>query len=268
MVPETAFPRVDSLLNIPSVGSPAAPRRGPALVGHADQRGRGVLPVPLRAGGQADHHRQQPRGRPGPDRPAHQRADRHLPARPRRGPQVRRRDRSPRGRLHGDPARRPGPGPAAGDPEPDRPQWPDHPPAAGPCRRRRTSRSRSRRARCPSRSRSWRSARWAPSLGDDSIRRASSPGIIGHRVRGPDHGALLPDGGRARGRGAGALRPLHPRRALDAGRDAHAAGARRPGALDRHRGGRQRADLRAHPRGAGGTGRPSASRWTRASSTP
>ena len=54
---------------------------------------------------------------------------------------------------------------------------------------------------------------------------------------------------------------------VDAGRDAHPAGPRGLRAVDRHRGGRQRADLRAHPGGAGGTGRRCASPWTRDSST-
>ena len=54
---------------------------------------------------------------------------------------------------------------------------------------------------------------------------------------------------------------------VDARRHPDAAGSRGPGALDRHRGGRQRADLRANPGGAGGAGRPCGWPWTRASGT-
>ena len=79
---------------VPPGGQPAQPAgRSPASspaawcsAGRAAPTSVGVrvVPLPLCAGRPADHHRQQSRGRAGPARPAHQRADRHLPARPRR----------------------------------------------------------------------------------------------------------------------------------------------------------------------------------------
>ena len=63
VVPETAFPRVDSLLNLPAVARQLP--RGVVLRWAAAPTSVGVqsVPLPLRARRPADHHRQQPGGR-------------------------------------------------------------------------------------------------------------------------------------------------------------------------------------------------------------
>ena len=94
MVPETAFPRVDSLLNIPAVARQLP--RGIVLRWSSALRpasGWSRYRFLYALDDAPHHHRQQPGGRPGPDRSAHQRSDRHLRARSRRRPQVRRGDR-------------------------------------------------------------------------------------------------------------------------------------------------------------------------------
>ncbi len=64
IVPETAFPRVDSLLSLPAVARQLASRRRRYVGLGADERGRPVGSIPLRARGPADHHRQQSRSMP------------------------------------------------------------------------------------------------------------------------------------------------------------------------------------------------------------
>ena len=79
VVPETAFPRVDSLLNLPA----GQARSGPAdveFLWSGQPTSVGVEPVPaaLRAGRPADHHRAATWWTPrAAARPADQRADRH-----------------------------------------------------------------------------------------------------------------------------------------------------------------------------------------------
>ena len=98
VVPETAFPRVDSLINIPAVAR-QLPRgvvlrwsAAPTSVGVQQYRFLYVLDDrPIVTGSNLEDARR-------PARPADQRADRHLPARPRGRAQVRRRD----GRHVGD----------------------------------------------------------------------------------------------------------------------------------------------------------------------
>ena len=96
------------------------------------------------------------------------------------------------------------------------------------------------------------------SLGSDSIRKGITAGVVGtalvilimlgyYRLSGCSRWSAL------------ALYMLFTLGGLvDGRRHAHAAGTRRHRAVDRHRGGRQRADLRAHPRGARCTARPCA----------
>ena len=216
MVPETAYPRVDSLLNIPDV---------------ARQLPRGVV---LRWSAQPDQRRgaagtaSSTRWTTKPIITGSNLVDAQAQIDPlTNGPIVTfELDRAggrkfgdetgqARGRLHGDPARRPGAGPATGHPEPDRPQRADHPLADEPSRRRRTSRSRSRPARCRFRSRSWRSGRSAPSLGEDSIRYGHhSPGIIGTLLVMLIMIGVLPLAGVLAVVGPGALRPALPSAAL------------------------------------------------------
>ena len=73
LVPETAFPRVDSLLNLPEVQRVLP--RGVTLrwSAAADERRRAVVPLPVRAGGEEHRDRQQPRRRAGAARSAHER---------------------------------------------------------------------------------------------------------------------------------------------------------------------------------------------------
>ena len=106
------------------------------------------------------------------------------------------------------------------------------------------------------------------SLGSDSIRDGITAGHRRHRDGRADHAGVLPAERRAGRRGPGPLHPLHPGRPLDDRGHAHAPGPRRHRALGRHRGGRQRADLRANTGGAAARQDRAARRWTRASSTP
>ncbi len=90
------------------------------------------------------------------------------------------------------------------------------------------------------------------SLGNDSIHDGMRAGIVGMLL------VMLIMIGYYRMAGAlavaalGALRPVYPRRAVGDQRHTDAAGHRRPGAVGRHRRRRQRADLRANTRGTGG----------------
>ncbi len=62
------------------------------------------------------------------------------------------------------------------------------------------------------------------SLGSDSIRKGITAGVVGTAHGHPDHAGVLPHERRARGGGAGALHPVHARRAVDDRGHAHASG--------------------------------------------
>ena len=101
------------------------------------------------------------------------------------------------------------------------------------------------------------------SLGDELIKKGSLAALVGLALV-VVFMAIYYEVRPHRGRGAGAQRPADPRRPGALQRHADAAGHRRLRADAGHRGGRERAHQRAHPRGAGARQDARARRWTRA----